>query len=210
MDYSQHKQIEFRRRFWTIVGAKITLIDPASNTSIGFIKMKAWKLKEDIRLYRDESMQAEVFRIHARSIIDFGATYDVVDSKTNQPLFAWKRKGLKSAFVRDHWDLLDNQGNIIGAIQETSKGLAVARRWMGVIPFIGEFLDLAFAFVPQSYEISLNQPTGPAVVGKVLHRKNPFIVKMALDTSMAATPPNPLVTLSATSLLSIMDAVKNN
>jgi hypothetical protein len=102
MDYSQLRQLEFRRKFWVLVGAKIHITDPLSAREVGFIKMKAWKLREDIRLYTDESMQTELLRIHARNIIDFGATYDVVDSFSNQIVYSLKRKGLKSTFVRDH------------------------------------------------------------------------------------------------------------
>lgn len=60
MDYSQYKQLEFRRKFWKIFGAQIHMMDPATEQELGVIKMKAWKLKEDIRLFTDESAQHEV------------------------------------------------------------------------------------------------------------------------------------------------------
>lgn len=110
MDYSQYKQIEFRRKFWKLFGAQINVVDPTSQQQLGLIRMKAWKLKEDIRLYRDDSQTEEIMRIGARSVIDFGATYDVFDSPTNQQLLSARRKGLRSTFVRDHWLLLDTGG----------------------------------------------------------------------------------------------------
>lgn len=210
MDYTQTKQLEFRRRFWKLVGAEIYITDPASQQEVGYIRMKAWKLREDIRIYTGRDMQREVVQIHARQIIDFGATYDVIDSKTQQQSFALKRKGLRSALVRDHWDLLDTNGNVFGSVQETSSGLALARRWVELLPF-GDFIGLIFAFIPQTYRITTVQADGsPALAGTIIHRKNPFVVKMLLDTSGAEAPVSPLVTLSATAMLSIVDAAKNN
>jgi len=210
MEYTQFKQLEFRRRFWKIAGAEIYIDDPASQQEVGYIRMKAWKLREDIRIYTDRGMQREIAQIHARQIIDFGATYDVIDGVSMQQSFSLKRKGLRSTFVRDHWDLLDNNGNAFGYIQETSSGLALARRWLEVLPY-GDLIGLIFSFVPQTYTINMTQADGTSTLaGTITHRKNPFIVKMLLDTSIAQVPVSPLVTLSATALLSIVDASKNS
>jgi hypothetical protein len=205
MDYSQHKQLEFRRKFWKLVGAEITVTDPGSEQLLGLIKMKAWKLREDIRLYSDRGQTQELIRIGARSIIDFGATYDVFDSKSDQALFSLRRKGLKSTFIRDHWDIYDAAGTAIGSVQETSSGLALARRWMELLPF-GDIIGLVFAFFPQTYNISVNN----ALVGTILHRKNPFIVKMSLDMTPAPETIDPHLGISVATLLSVIDASKNN
>ena len=210
MDYTQLKQLEFRRKFWKIAGAEIYVTDPASQQEVGYIKMKAWKLREDVRLFSDRSQQHEIMQIHARQIIDFGATYDVIDSSNGQPAFALKRKGFKSALFRDHWDILHTDGTVFGSIQETSSGLALARRWLEILP-MGDLIALVFAFVPQTYTISVAQADGSqAVAGMVTHRKNPIIVKMDLDTSMAQVQVSPLLPLAATAMLAIIDAVKNN
>lgn len=207
MDYSQYKKIEFRRKFWKLFGAEISVFDPVSESLIGFIKMKAWKLREDVRLYRDTTMQQEVFAIHARQIIDISATYDVIDTQSNQPIFALKRKGLKSFFVRDHWDILDTQGNIIGAIQETSSSLALLRRWLSMF---SDLFDLVFMFVSQTYDVTLNSGPTPALIAKITHRKNPVIVKMSVDTTMAQPGVDPRIVLASASMLSLIDAAKNS
>jgi hypothetical protein len=210
MDYTKLKQLEFRRKFWKIAGAEIYIDDPATEQEVGYIKMKAWKLREDIRIFTDRSMNQEIAQIHARNIIDFGATYDVTDSAGAEPAFSLRRKGLKSTFVRDHWDMFDASGNNFGSVQETSKGLALVRRWIEMIPYLN-LLSLVLMFIPQTYEIRLTQPDGAnAVAGTIIHRKNPFVVKMLLDTSNAQATASPLVTLSTTALLSIIDAAKGN
>ncbi|MET0779498.1 MAG: hypothetical protein ABWY71_01550 [Candidatus Saccharimonadales bacterium] len=207
-NYAQYKQLEFRRKFWVPVGAKINLHHMPSDTPVGFIHMKAWKLKEDIRLYSDELMQQELLRIAARNAIDFSGTYDVIDSQSKQHIASLKRKGMKSTFVRDHWLILDAQGNEIGETVETSGGLALIRRWIGVIPIAGPLAELGLAFVPQTYEITHKQPTGNKHAAHITHRKNPLIVKINLDTTGAEVPIDPRVSVAMTALLSTIDAAK--
>lgn len=207
MDYSQYKILEFRRKYWKLFGAEISVTDASGASLVGLIRMKAWKLREDIRLYPDAQSQQELLRIHARQIIDFGATYDVFEGEAVAPSFSLRRKGLRSTFVRDHWLILDAQEQQIGEVQETSGGLALARRYIGIIPYVGELIDLALAFAPQTYAI--RDMSGQSL-GVVTHRKNPFLVKMQLDRSAAPADSNPMVGVAVTALLSVMDANKNS
>lgn len=208
MDYSQHRQLELRRKFWKFFGAQINILDPATNQPIGFIKMKAFKLKDDIRIYSDPSMQQEVLRINARKVMQMSREFDVVDSQTNTWLIGLRRRGLKSAFVRDHWDLTDSQGNQYGYVQETSSSLAILRRWLS---FFSDIAGLIFAFVPETFDV-VYAPAGaqPQLAAKITHRKNPIIVKMNLDTTQAQVMLDMRINLAVASLLSIKDAAKNN
>lgn len=208
MDYTHYKLLEFRRRFWVFIGAKINIVAPEDGTNpeqnVGFINMQGWKLREDIRIYRDESMQQEILRIHARNIVDFAATYDIFEGDNDKPAYSLRRKGLKSTFVRDHWDVLDADGNQIGDVQETSGGLAIVRRYISIIPFVGPVADLALAFAPQTYRITM----GGKLIAKLTHHKNPVIIKLTLDTTDAEAPVDARLTVATTALLSIIDANK--
>jgi len=206
MDFSQYKTLEFRRKFFKIFGAEISIIEPENHRLVGFVKLKAWRLREDIRIYSDKTRSQELMGINARQIIDFGATYDVTDSTTAEPLFSVRRKGLKSTFVRDHWDINNVAGEVIGALQETSSGLALARRYVGIIPILGEIIDLFFAFIPQTYSILDNHKT---IIATITHRKNPFIVKMRLDIHKTSNVIDPRVGIAIATLLSVIDASKN-
>jgi hypothetical protein len=206
MDYSNYKQLEFRRKFWVPVGAKISIYHTPTNQLVGFIHMKAWKLKEDIRVYTDESMQQELLRIAARNVVDFSGTYDVFDSVSGQLVGTIRRKGMKSTFVRDHWIVLDANGDGIADTVETSGNLALFRRWIGIVPVAGPLAELVLAFVPQTY--ALTNKSG-AHAGTITHRKNPIIVKMGLDTTQAAAPLDPRITTAMTALLTTIDATKS-
>ncbi len=209
MDYSKYKQLELRRKFWKFFGAEIKIVDPTSETLVGFIKMKAWKLREDVRLFTDESFSTEVFAIHARQIIDFGATYDVTDSLAGgTPLFSLRRKGLRSTFVRDTWEILDPTGSVVGMIRETSGNLALLRRWLSMI---SDVFDLIFAFVKQTYEVTY-APAGqpPVIISEIVHTKNPLMVKMVMDMSMAPAGTDARLNVAAGAMLSVIDASKNS
>jgi hypothetical protein len=115
---------------------------------------------------------------------------------------------MKSTFVRDHWLILDAQGNEIGETIETSGKLALVRRWVGVVPYVGVAAELGLAFVPQTYQMTTKQPTGNAHAAHITHRKNPLVVKINLDTTEAATPLDPRISMAMTALLSTIDAAK--
>jgi len=137
----------------------------SQGTQIGFLKQKLFKLKEDIRLYTDESMTQELLLIKARSIIDFSAAYDVTDPRTQQKVGTLKRKGMKS-IIRDEWLILDAADREIGLLQEDSSALALFRR----------LIDLG-SLIPQSFTFSMDgQP-----IGEAKQNFNPFVRKLNVD-----------------------------
>src|SRR5215204_7576527 len=94
-----HTQYIIRKKVFKLLGAAFHVYDTAGNVLL-YSKQKAFKLREDIRLYTGEDMQTEILAIRTQSIIDFSAAYAVVDSATGQTIGEFKRKGLKS-MLRD-------------------------------------------------------------------------------------------------------------
>ncbi len=148
-----------RRKFLKVFGASFHVNDK-NNELIGFSKQKAFKLREDIRVYTDESATEEVLLVRARQVIDFSAAYDIVDPTTNEKVGAAQRKGF-SSMLRDSWELLDANDNPIGKLQEDSMFLATLRRFLTNI-------------IPQTFR--LDPDDGPPVVFK--QRLNPVIYKL--------------------------------
>ena len=117
-----------RRKVLTIFGAKFHVYDGHGKV-IGFSKQKAFKLKEDIRFFADETMAEEKLLIQARQVVDFAAAYDVVDSATGAKLGACRRKGWTS-ILRDSWEILDENDTPIAKVQEDSALKATLRRFL--------------------------------------------------------------------------------
>jgi uncharacterized protein YxjI len=154
-----------RRQAIALTG-KFRFYDPAGRLIL-FSEQKMFRLKEDIRIYSDESKTQEVLSIQARQIMDFSAAYDVVDTAMNQKVGALRRKGW-SSLVRDEWEVLDSGDNIIGKLFEDSVGLALLRRLL-----LGSLL-------PQNYDITM----GETRVADLKQRFNLFRYEMDLDFSM--------------------------
>lgn len=150
-----------------MLGGAFRIYD-ANENLLFYSKQKAFKLKEDIRLFTGEDMAHEVLRIGARNILDLSATYDVYDSPTNQKLGALKRRGLKS-MLQDEWAILDAQDREIGLIQEDSTALALIRR----------FIEMASLFIPQSFHVTVGNR--PVAIFK--QTANPFLGRIDLDYS---------------------------
>ncbi|MHC4230892.1 MAG: hypothetical protein ACYSWW_26610 [Planctomycetota bacterium] len=162
MDDFTDNQYMIRRKILTIFGAKFHVYN-AMGKLILFSKQKAFKLKEDIRVFADESMSAERLVIKARQIVDFSAAYDVVDQAENRKIGALRRKGWKS-IVRDSWEFLSEDDQPIAILVEDSMLMSLLRRFLCNL-------------IPQTYHVQQN--------GKTLitykQNFNPFVLKIRVS-----------------------------
>ncbi len=153
-----------KRQVFALAG-KFRFFDPAGQLVL-YSEQKMFKLREDIRVYSDESKAQEVLMIKARQIVDFSAAFDVVDSTTGQKVGALRRKGFAS-ILRDEWEVLDVGDNAVGKLFEDSMGLALVRRFLTNL-------------VPQNYDMTF----GTDRVADLKQAFNPFSYQLNIDFSM--------------------------
>jgi hypothetical protein len=184
-----HEQFLARRQVFKIFGAGFHLYAPDGHL-IAYSKQKAFRLKEDIRVFADEAMTHEILLIQADRIIDWSAAYQVRDAQTGEHFGTLRRKGWTSLF-RDAWEILDSEGVIRGRVIEDSGGLALLRRMIAV----------ASLFIPQTFRIEV----GDEVVGTLKQNFNPFVQKYSVDLSHDSQGllPRPLAIGSVILLLAI-------
>lgn len=125
-----------RRKILTVLGAAFHVYD-AEGKVIAYCRQKAFKLREDLRLFTDESQSTMLLTMKARQVIDFGVTFDVM-LPDGQSLGSIRRKGLKS-ILRDAWMVFPpgetgKGAQPIGTIIEDSGFKAFARRF---VPYVG-------------------------------------------------------------------------
>ncbi len=161
----EYQSYLLKRQVFALTG-KFRFYDPMGNL-VMFSEQKMFRLKEDIRVFSDESKTQEVLTIKACSILDFSAAYDVVDSATGQKAGVLRRKGLRS-ILRDEWEVLDAGDNVIGMLFEDSMTLALVRRLV------------AGTLLPQNYDITV----GSERVADLKQRFNPFAYQLDIDFSM--------------------------
>ena len=119
----------YRIRKKTItIGNKYWLEDQ-SGAVLGFCKQKLFKFKEDIRIYTDENESQELFRIKQEQIMDAWGNFAVIDSVTNDKL-GFVKRNIISAFAKDKWELYNTSNQMVGKIEETSTGSALARKYL--------------------------------------------------------------------------------
>jgi hypothetical protein len=159
-----HTHYTIRRKVLKLVGGAFTVLDSAGGTVL-YAEQKAFKLKEDIRLFTGPDMTEELVRIHARRALDISAIYDVIDASTNQPIGALQRRGMKSV-LQDEWWILGAGDAQVGTIVEDSMALALVRRFL---------LNL----IPQNFTVTLND----VEVAHMRQQINPFVFKIDLDFS---------------------------
>lgn len=151
-----------RRKILKLFGGAFHIYNPNGELMF-YANLKAFKIKEDIRLYTGEDMQTEILSIKARQAIDFSATYDIIDTKENIKVGSLRRKGLKS-MLKDEWIIMDSEDRDIGLIKEDSLGLALLRRVLtGLIPqkYYGMIDGLKVCTFKQNF--------------------NPFVMKVMVD-----------------------------
>ena len=164
----QFPQYSLKRQVLALTG-KLRFYDPQGNLVL-FVEQKMFRLREDIRVYGDESKMQEMLLIKARNIIDWAAAYDVTDSSTGQKIGVLRRKGWKS-MLRDEWEVLDVNDQPVGRLFEDSAGRALLRRLL-----LGSLL-------PQNYDMTI----GETRVADLRQKFTLFGYQMILDFSMDTT-----------------------
>jgi len=155
-----------KKSFLAVFGGELRIFDENQNAILFFVKQKAFKLKEDISIFSDESKTKELLKIRTESIVDFSGTYDVFDSATNEKVGSLRRKGFKS-ILKDEWDVLDASGNVIALVAEDSIFKALLRRFLTNL-------------IPQTFFIT----AGGTTIGILKQSFNPFLPQFRVDFSM--------------------------
>jgi uncharacterized protein YxjI len=141
VDPNLHDRFLFRQRFRPVVNQYEVFTLGADESSEGepvcFVEQKRMKLKEDLRAFTDDSKSAEVFRIKAQQVIDPRARYHVTDAEGRD--VGELAKVFGKSLLRSTWRVYDTEGNEIAWAGERSLFVALVRRVIGWIPYIGDF-----------------------------------------------------------------------
>ena len=117
-------------------------IEDQEGNSLGYTKQKLIRIKEDIRIYSDESMNTEVFRIKQEQIVDMWGTFAIIDSASDVCVGKLKRQAM-SQIGKDEYLLLDPTGQQIGRVAESS-GRGLARKYMPMGGLVPEHVTVEF------------------------------------------------------------------
>lgn len=115
-------------------GPQIRIAD-AAGREVFFVHMKAFKLKEDVTVFSNESRSQQLFRIQADRVIDFSATYTFTDASGNV-VGKVQREGMRSIFKASYL-LKDLSDQLTHKITEDNAWIRVADALIESIPIVG-------------------------------------------------------------------------
>ncbi len=176
---------QVRKKVLKLFGGSLDVYGPDGSLVL-FASQKAFKLKEDIRLYSDKEKVEELLVIKARSIIDFSAAYDVEDPASGQKLGAFKRKGW-SSLLRDQWIVMDASDQEVGYLKEDSAVMAALRRFI--------------SFISQTYQCEVNG----AFACTYKQNFNPFVYKLNINFPEVSSGFDKRMALAGAVLLSAIE-----
>jgi uncharacterized protein YxjI len=132
-----------------------------------FVEQARFKFKEDIRFWADDSKQHELLRIKARQRFDPRARYDVTDPSGQR--IGEIQKVFGRSLFRSTYEIYDASGEqVVATAQERNPIVALFRRLVGFIPYIGDFAD----WLPIPYHFDFLRDG--EVVGSHKRRIGPF------------------------------------
>jgi uncharacterized protein YxjI len=121
----------------------------AGPTPVAFVRQKRMAIKEDIRFFADENETHELWRIKARSMMEFGGRYDVTTPEGEKIGVLGKVFG--KSLLRSTWEILDSGEQELAIAKERSVPIAILRRVVDVVPY-GDFIPIPFHFTIDSGE----------------------------------------------------------
>jgi hypothetical protein len=118
--------------------------DTPAGPPIAYVRQKKLAIKEDIRFYADEGETQELFRIKARSMLDFGGSrYDVLEGEQRIGLL-WHK--FRESLIRTTWHVGGPDEQEIALARERSVPGAIARRLVDFVPYVGGYVPIPYNF----------------------------------------------------------------
>ncbi|HEX7298695.1 MAG TPA: hypothetical protein VF257_06790 [Solirubrobacteraceae bacterium] len=142
VDPNVHDRFILRQRIRPVVNQyefSLPGADGQPGEPISFVEQKRFKFKEDIRFYADDSKEQELLRIKARQRFDPRARYDVTSADGIK--IGEIQKVFGASLLRSTYALFDAQGAEVATAREKSLGVALFRRLVGFVPYVGNFAD---------------------------------------------------------------------
>jgi uncharacterized protein YxjI len=183
VDPNDHDRFILRQRIRPIINQYEFSLPAGDGGAPGetfcFIEQKRFKFKEDIRFYTDDSKREELMRIKARQRFDPRARYDVTEASGGATI-GQIQKEFGASLLRSTYTLYDAQGNPAAQAREQSVVVALFRRLVDFVPYIGSFAD----WLPIPYHFDFLR--GETVIGT--HSRQPWKFHDVYTIDMSGDP----------------------
>jgi uncharacterized protein YxjI len=142
-DLILHQDQFILRQRWAPVINRYEFFLPGEDGQPGeplcFVEQKRFTFKEDIRFFTDESKTRELLRIKARQRFDPRARYDVTEPDGLK--VGEIQKVFGASLLRSTYAIFDARGEELARARERSLAVALFRRIVGLVPYVGDLAD---------------------------------------------------------------------
>lgn len=129
---------------------EITQVD--NDQIVAVAQQKRLAFKEKVTFYSDQAQTTPTFSFRAEKVMDVHGRYFVEDE--NGASIGSFKKEFKKSLVNSTWVLFDASGQQRYVVNESNQTVAMARRYVGWIPIIGEIMELATNFIKYHFQFT--------------------------------------------------------
>jgi hypothetical protein len=165
-----YDEYRLRRKALKVIGGAFRIFG-SNGEQLLYAERKALSLREDLRLYADDSKRRELLVIETPRELEVGALYAVRDPHYSEDVGGIRQRSLE-ARVRGEWTFLDERGREAGTLVEGVGN--------------GGTLDRAVKRVVRSYAV---KSSSGQRVAEVHQHFNPFV----LEYTLSIPNPRPLI-----------------
>lgn len=142
---------------------KILVANPDGSPAqlVGLAQQKRLAFKEKVIFYTDETRANLSFTFRAEKVMDIHGRYFVEDASGK--MLGGFKKEFMSSLVSSTWKILDANGNEVLLVKESNATIAALRRFIGVIPIVGDIGEMLMVFFKYHFifvDIQTNQIVG--------------------------------------------------
>lgn len=165
--------------------------------TLGYVKQKLLKLKEQVNVFRDESQTELLYSINANRMLDFSARYNFTDASGDH-LGSVGRRGMRSIW-KAYYEIFDVGGRNVFVVREEKGWIKVIDGIIGELPLVGMLTGF---FLNPSYLIST--PDGQPVARL---QKEPafFEGKFRLDSLQDTSPKDETLILLSLMMMTLLE-----
>jgi uncharacterized protein YxjI len=128
---------------------------------LAYAQQKRLAFKEKVTFYTDDQKSEVAFTFRAEKVMDVHGRYFVEDA-SGACIGMFKKEFAKS-LLSSTWKIMDADGKELFVIKESNMAVAVARRFIGALPGVGDLLDLLMNFIKYHFviiDVKTNEQVG--------------------------------------------------
>lgn len=135
------------------IAPQIKLTDARGQTRL-YVRQKALALREDVKIFEDESQERQLYQLNADRMLDWSANYRI-RTTDGRDIGTVRRQGMRSLW-KATYEVTNSEGGVVAAIREESAWVKVLDGLVGGIPYVGW---VAAMFINPAYLVERNGET---------------------------------------------------